>query len=128
MANQRCSAIRRAGGRCQGVAIGTDGLCWAHSPSTAEERKRAARRGGKLGGRGRPAVELREIKRQLAQLAEDVLEGKVKRADAGVLTQIHNVRLRALAVSLRVKESEELEQRIIDLERRAPARGSKWVG
>jgi hypothetical protein len=71
---------------------------------------------------------LREIKRQLAQLAEDVLEGKVKRADAGVLTQIHNVRLRALAVSLRVKESEELEQRIIDLERRAPARGSKWVG
>jgi hypothetical protein len=42
-----CRATKRDGTRCTLPANGKHGLCWAHSPETAEARRKRASRGGK---------------------------------------------------------------------------------
>jgi len=42
-----CSATKRNGEPCTLPATGKHGLCWAHDPATAEQRRRRASRGGK---------------------------------------------------------------------------------
>jgi hypothetical protein len=111
-----CSAIARSGERCKGVAIDGSGLCYAHHPDYVESRRRAARKGGKRGGRGRPVVEVTALKHRFEELAEDVLDGKVDRADAVVVGQLWNYAVRAVAVTLKAKEVEELEGRLEQLE------------
>ena len=91
---------------------GSSGLCWAHDPANAERR----RRGQSRGGRNKPSRKLQAIKRQLQELADGVLSGEVERADASVCGQLLNGKLRALEVERKVKETEELEERIERLE------------
>ena len=112
----QCTAITRGGERCKGVAIDASGLCYSHDPNRADARKRAARKGGKRGGRGRPVVELSQLKLRFERLADDVLSGKVDRADAAVTGQLLNYAVRAVAVRLKAKEVEELETRLEELE------------
>jgi hypothetical protein len=111
-----CSAIARSGERCKGVAIDGSGLCYAHHPEHAESRRRAARKGGKRGGRGRPVVEVSALKHRFEELAEDVLGGRIDRADAVMVGQLWNYAVRAVAVALKAKEVEELEGRLEQLE------------
>jgi hypothetical protein len=111
-----CSAIARSGERCKGVAIDGSGLCYAHHPDHVESRRRAARRGGKRGGRGRPVAEISELKRRFEELAEDVLDGKLDRGDAAVVGQLLNYAVRAVAVGLKAREQQELEERLEQLE------------
>jgi hypothetical protein len=113
----RCSTIKGNGERCKGVAIRGYEWCPAHHPDYQERRRRAASRGGKAGGRGRPQAELSDIKRRLSELAEGVLEGSVERGTGAVVSQILNVYLRAVSVELKVREVTELEARIEALER-----------
>ena len=94
----QCTSITRGGERCKGVAIDASDLCYAHSPSHADARKRAARKGGQRGGRGRPTTELASIKDRLERLAEDVLAGRIDRSDAAVAGQLLNYALRAVSV------------------------------
>src|SRR3712207_498878 len=42
-----CSSTTRDGTRCTLPVNGKHGLCWAHSPETAEARRERASRGGK---------------------------------------------------------------------------------
>ncbi len=111
-----CSGITRSGERCKGVAIDGSGLCYSHSPDHADARRRSARKGGKRGGRGRPVVEISDIKHRLEELAEDVLEGKVDRGNAAVAGQLLNYALRAVSVGLKAREAEEIEGRLEELE------------
>ncbi len=124
----QCAGITAAGGRCKGQAIGNSQYCFSHSPDHAEARKRRASKGGKRGGRGRPQVELAEIKARLSALADDVLEGRADRGDAAVAAQVLNVYLRAVSVELKVVEQRELIERLEALERVAEDRkgGSRW--
>ena len=80
----------------------------------ATPESRAASRGGKRGGRGRPVAEISDLKRRFEELAEDVLDGKVDRGDAAVCGQLLNYAVRA--VGLKAKEVEELEGRLEELE------------
>ncbi len=123
-----CTAITRGGGRCKGIAIDSSGLCHAHHPDRAEQRSRAARKGGIRGGRGRPQVELADLKARLSGLADDVLEGKADRGNAAVAAQVLNVYLRAVSVELKVVEQREFLERLEALERVAEDRngGSRW--
>ena len=111
-----CSAIARSGERCKGVAIDGSGLCYAHHPDHAGARRRAARKGGKRGGRGRPVAEISELKQRFEELAEDVLDGKVDRADAAIVGQLWNYAVRSVAVGLKAREQQELEARLEQLE------------
>jgi hypothetical protein len=56
------------------------------------------------------------IKRRLSELAQDVLEGSVERGDGAVVSQILNVYLRAVSVELKLREQEEILERVAELE------------
>ena len=123
-----CTGITRRGDRCKGIAIDSSGYCYAHHPDHVEDRQRAARKGGHRGGRGRPQAELVTIKQRLSELADDVLEEKVDRGVGAVVSQILNVYLRAVSVELKVKEQQELIERLEALEAQAQNKGGRRWG
>jgi hypothetical protein len=111
-----CSGITGAGGRCKAQAISDTEWCFNHHPGYEEQRRRRGSRGGKRGGRGRPMVDVSNIKQRLEELAEEVLAGNVDRGDAAVAGQLYNYALRAIGVGLRVHEQQEIEARLEELE------------
>src|SRR5215217_7987561 len=112
----RCAAIKANGERCKIDAIEDQEWCWSHHPDFEEERTRRASKAGRRGGRGRKQIEPNSIKTQLQSLADGVLDGSIVRADAAVASQMLNVRLRAVEIERRVRETEDLEARIEALE------------
>ena len=67
------------------------------------------------------------MKRQLRRLADDVLEGSVDKGIASVAAQVLGVYIRAVEQDRKVKETEELEERIEALERtQEQKRGGRW--
>jgi hypothetical protein len=107
-----CSGIKADGGRCKAQAIRGSSYCVGHDPDHVEARRKRASKGGKRGGRGRPQVELSNIKTQLQDLADGVLDGSIDRADASVVGQLLNIILRAVTVDLQVREQLELVERL----------------
>ena len=119
----QCSAIKPSGERCRLSANGQHGLCWAHAPENAEHRRRTASKGG----RSKPSRELTDLKKQLEDLAADVLAGRIDRGDATVINQILNTRLRLTEVERKVQETQELSEQVEQLEaelRRVRLRGT----
>jgi hypothetical protein len=122
----RCTAIKASGERCKGRAVEGSEWCWNHNPAHADERRRHGAKGGKRGGRGRPQVELQEIKQRLSDLADDVLEGRQDKGVAAVASQVLNVYLRAVSVELKVTEQLELIERLEELERHLEKKRAPW--
>ncbi len=108
----QCAGIKREGGRCAVVVGESRTYCYQHDPANAEQRKRAASRGGK----SKPNRELSDIKRRLSDLADSVLDGEVDRANAAVAGQLLNTLIRAVGVELRVREQLDLIGRLEELE------------
>jgi hypothetical protein len=105
--------------------------CYGHRPDLAEERQRNASKGGKRGGRGRGSREIASVKNLLCDLADRVLDGEVETGRAAVANQLINTRLRALELERKIKETEELEERLEALERAAEGQrggggGERW--
>ena len=123
-----CSAIKADGGRCRAIAIGDSYWCHAHHPDRAERRSRAASRGGRRGGRGRPLLELGEIKDRIREMAEDVRAGKMDRSDAAVCGQLYGTLIRCVSVELKAREQLELIERVEELERLLESKkeGGRW--
>ncbi len=121
-----CTASKRDGALCTLPSNGSNGLCWAHDPANQEKR----RRGQSRGGRTKASGEIRDLKRQLDELAADVLAGRVERGDAVAVNQILNTRARLIEIERKVREAEEIEARIDALERDAEGRrgGSRTWG
>jgi hypothetical protein len=116
----RCAGIKRDGGRCTAVVGGSQTHCYEHDPNRAEERKRNASRAA----RSKPSRELANIKERLADLAEDVLEGRQDKGVAAVAGQVLNVYLRAVTVELKAREQLELIERLEALEEALEHNGS----
>ena len=109
----RCAAITSAGGRCKLDAT-SGSYCWSHAPENAEERHKRARRGGKAKGAG----ELAEIKRNVREVIAGVLDGSVDKGKGAVALQGYNTLLRAVEIERKVREVDELEERIAAMESR----------
>jgi hypothetical protein len=107
-----CSAIKENGERCRGIAATGSDYCPAHDPARAEERRKAASKAAK----SRHDPEIRELKELLKDPYAAVLEGRVARPAAAVANQIANTQLRALEVERRIREQDELEGRLDELE------------
>src|SRR5215216_2149864 len=118
----RCAAIKANGERCRLDATGKQGLCWAHSPENSEKRRKRASRGG----RAKANRELPAIKALLEDLTEQVLSGELPTGPAAVANQLINTRLRAIEVERKIREAEEIEERITALEEIARNRGRGW--
>jgi hypothetical protein len=121
----RCAAITSAGARCK-LEASYGSYCYQHAPEMAEERKRRASKGGRTGGNGRRGQsEISALKAQLEDLAADVLSGELETARAAVANQLINTRLRAIELERKIKEADELEERIRRLEEDT-AGGARW--
>jgi hypothetical protein len=117
-----CSATKRDGSPCTLPSSGPSGLCWAHDPKNAERRRRGQSRGGK----NKPSRELTGLKAQLQDLTTDVLSGELETGRAAVANQLINTRLRAIEVERKIKETQELEERIGALETGSSGGGKRW--
>jgi hypothetical protein len=119
-----CTATKRNGEPCTLPSTGSSGLCWAHDPANAERR----RRGQSRGGRNKPSKELAATKSQLQDMADKVLAGNLERASAAVAGQLLNIKLRALEIERKIKETDELENRLATLEESLETTrgGSRW--
>jgi hypothetical protein len=109
----QCTGIKRDGGRCTVIVATSESYCYHHAPERAEERKRNASRGGRSKGGG---SEISDLKAQLRKLAADVLAGDVGRSEAAVVNQILNTRARLIELERKIREQEELEERLEALE------------
>jgi hypothetical protein len=118
----KCAGITQAGTACKGIPIDGSGWCYVHHPDRTAERRRHGSKGGRRGGRGRPQTELANIKVRLSDLADDVLAHKVDKGVAAVASQVLNVYLRAVSVELKVREAEDLERRMEEIEALLAAR------
>jgi hypothetical protein len=110
--NSICTGTKRNGSPCTLPSTGSSGLCWAHDPANAERR----RRGQSRGGRNKPSRELQAIKQRLSDLADDVLADRVDRGNAAVAGQLLNTVIRAVVVELKVKEQQDILERVDELE------------
>jgi hypothetical protein len=108
----RCGASKLDGTPCERIVGASQGYCYAHDPARAEERRRAASKAG----RSRTNPEIREIKGLLRELYAAVLEGQVERQAAAVAGQIANTQLRAIELERRLREQDDLEERLDELE------------
>jgi hypothetical protein len=120
----RCRATKANGGACQGVATEPNGYCWAHAPENAEQRRRQASKAA----RAKPNREIKEIKALCKDLTQRVLAGELLPGPAAVANQLTNTRLRAVEAERRLRETEELEGRLEELERAAERRrgNGRW--
>jgi hypothetical protein len=112
----RCPGTKRDNSPCTVMVEPPAQYCWWHDPANAEARHQAAVRGGKRAGRGRPQVELQDVKRRLSDLADAVLGGTVDKSVGSVTSQILNVYIRAVSVELQAREQLELIERLEQLE------------
>jgi hypothetical protein len=118
----QCAGIKRDSGRCTVVVGPGHTHCYAHDPERSEERSRNASRGGKSKGNG----ELAYLKKQVKDLASDVLEGKVEKGRAAVANQLYNTLIRATEQERKMRELGELAERLEALEE--VLRGRRKVG
>jgi hypothetical protein len=111
----RCAGKKGDGTPCERIVSASHEYCYAHDPSYAEDRKKAASKAARSPAKSRSTTEIREIKGRLKDLYAAVLEGRAERAAAAVANQIANTQLRAIELERRVREQEELEERLDEL-------------
>ena len=120
-----CRGTKRDGLQCTATVEPPQTYCWWHDPDNAEQRRRAASRAAK----SKPNREIAAVKTLVEELTNRVIgaEGSdLLSASAGaVAAQLINVRLRAIELERKIKETEELEERIAALERRAQQGGQR---
>jgi hypothetical protein len=110
----RCAASKPDGSPCERIVRASQSYCFAHDPATAAQRSANASKAA----RSKPSRELRAVKERLRRLAEEVLEGSVDEARAGVAARIYRVYLTAVEQERRVIETEEVLERLEALEHR----------
>jgi hypothetical protein len=108
-----CRGTKRDGSPCTAPVTGSNGYCWAHDPANADKRRRMASKAGSSKGGG---SEISDLKAQLRKLASDVLSGEVGRSEAAVVNQILNTRARLIELERKLREQEELAERLEALE------------
>jgi hypothetical protein len=111
----RCAGKKGDGTPCERIVGSSQEYCYAHDPSYAEDRKKAAAKAARSPAKSRSNTEIREIKGRLKDLYAAVLEGRTERAAAAVANQIANTQLRAIELERRVREQDELEERLDEL-------------
>ena len=112
----RCAGKKGDGTPCERIVGSSQQYCYAHDPAFAEDRKRAASKAARSPAKGRSTSEIRQIKGRLEDLYTAVLEGRAERAAAAVANQIANTQLRAIELERRVREQDELEGRLDEVE------------
>ncbi len=112
-----CTGTTKYGRPCPNPLQASKPYCWHHDPELAERRSRNARAGGKA-VHSPATLEIAELKDELRALVRDVKDGTVVPGVGAVLNQLLNSMLRAVETERKVRETEELEERLAALEGR----------
>jgi hypothetical protein len=119
-----CRGFKRSGEHCAATVEPPQEFCWWHNPANAEQRSRAASKAAKAKG---PSTDIVEVKQQLRTIAADVLEGKLDKGTGSVAAQVLGVWARVTEVERKVRELDEISERLLALEQAAEARrGVTW--
>lgn len=118
----RCGGTKRDGSRCTTIVKPPQRYCYQHDPARSEERRRNASKAA----RTKPNGEIRQLKGDLKSLIAGVLSGATGKGEAAVAIQGHNALTRMIELERKVKETEELEERIEALERATERGNRKW--
>lgn len=115
-----CATIKADGTKCEARAMKGSKLCFNHTPAYSEERRRNASKGGRAGGRGRPAAgeEVLWLRQTLKHVVDEVLAGNMDRSRAAVAVQALNALRGLLETERRIMDTQEFEERIAVLEER----------
>ena len=108
----QCGATKRNGLPCTAGVEPPQIRCWWHDPAHAQERQRAASRGGNA--KANPLT--RELHRRLEGLADDMANGDLAPYRAAVIVQALNTRIRLIETERRIQEQEDLLARLEQLE------------
>jgi hypothetical protein len=112
----RCLGIKRDNSPCTVTVEPPQRYCWWHDPANADKRKQAASKGGRRAGRGRPIAELGNLRDENSDIRRRLLEGELLPNVAAVAVQSINTDIRAVGVTLKAREQEELIERLDALE------------
>ena len=118
----RCAALKPDGTPCERIVGEAQLHCYSHDETRAGERRANASKAAKSKG---STGELAEVKAQLRTLADDVVAGDIDKGSASVAAQVLGVFIRAVEQERKVREQDELEERLAALEQ---ARGDKRGG
>jgi hypothetical protein len=108
----RCRFIKGNGDRCKGTATGAHGLCWAHAPENAEQRRRGAQRGGRAKANG----EVKALRLLLQDLTERVINGELETGRGAVANQLVTTQIKLLEYERKSRDLDELMERLEALE------------
>jgi hypothetical protein len=117
----RCAGLKRDGAQCTATVEPPQRYCWWHDPANAEKRRRAASKAA----RSKPSRELSTLKALLSDLTDRVLDGGLETGPAAVANQLINTRLRAVELERKIKETDDLEARLDELEAVLDARKAR---
>ena len=120
--SKTCSATKRDGTRCNLPAQEQKDRCWAHAPEYREQRRRIASRGGK----GKANTPVKELRQQLDEITERVLNGSLVPYRGSVAAQLINAKIRLLEIERKDQERQESEERLARLEALERGRGRFW--
>ena len=120
----RCAGTTRDGRLCTAIVKPPRTYCYQHNPAHSEERRRNASRAGKSVG----SREIRDLKKRISLVIDAVLEGSQDWSQALVAIQGFNALKSVLELERKVKEQEEILERIEALEQFAETAkgGSRW--
>ncbi len=107
---RRCAGLKRDGTQCTVSVDPPQTYCWWHE--NAQKRQRAASKGG----RAKASKVIKELHELLEELTRRVIAGELETSRGAVANQLISTRIRLLEHERRVRESEELEERLAALE------------
>jgi hypothetical protein len=108
-----CSATKRDGTPCTLPATEKHGTCWAHSPETAEQRRRRASRGGK----GKAARKITALWDQVQGVIDGVETGELEPPQGNTMIRGYQTLLALARFEVEKAELEIAERRLeLDVE------------
>jgi hypothetical protein len=108
-----CAGTKRDGSPCTATVEPPQRFCWWHNPENAEQRRRAASKGGS----GRASNEVRELRERLKTLTDQVIEGDLETSRGAVGNQLITTQIKLLEYERRTKDLDDLLERLGRLER-----------
>ena len=119
----RCAGHKPDGTPCERIVGASQEYCYAHDPARAQARSEAASKAA----RSKVDVEISTIKWRLREVAEGVLDGSIDKGKGSVSFQGFGVLIRAIEVERKIREQEQLEERLAALEAAQEQRGGgRW--
>ena len=107
-----CPTPKRNGDQCSGNVPAGKYFCWFHDPANEEKRRRVASKAG----RSKKSKLSKDLHSMLEGLTEQVILGTIDPYPASVAGQLVGIRLRVLEYERKLRETDELEEKIAQLE------------